>query len=259
MKVTQCNVQKKHTNQENKMKTKKAALTKKIEQATGTALVGSPSAEEIQKHGEMLEAKRKQADVEAKQKAQVVAYCHDIIAGTAKVGQYFLALCKYIREQQLMPKQVSAWLGEQGFHKARISEINKVANAADDVWSEYAASTIGFRKTLELTRGNVVDVVAEVSGTERSEVASAMQELSDTEGAGGGKGDTGGSEPETNVRKIERLCAQILKLAAIEKLRSKKVNILNGYYIQIVKDRNWKAPAGFEPQKTSTVSAEDVQ
>lgn len=244
-------------------KDKKAPLTKAIEKATGTALTGSPTAEEIQKHGEMLKAKMAESEKEAKQKAQVVSYCHEIISGTAKVGQYYLALCKFIREQALMPKQVTAWLSEQGFHKARISEINKVANSADDVWNEYAASTIGFRKTLELTRGNVVDVVAEVSEVDRSEVASSMQELSDAEckGAGGegGGGETGKSEGETNVRKIERLCAQILKLAAIEKLRSKKVNILNGYYVQIVKDKNWKAPAGYKAGEAKTVSAEDTE
>lgn len=78
-----------------------------------------------------------------------------IISQTVKVGEKYLELCEYIRKNSIGPKIVSEQLSALGFHRVRISEINKVANSADEVWEQYRARAIGFKGVLQLTRGSM--------------------------------------------------------------------------------------------------------
>jgi len=83
---------------------------------------------------------------------------HDILLGTLVIGEKYLELCKFIRLNQLAPKQVTAWLLDLGFHKSRAAEINRVAQSSDDIFSAYEARTIGWRGALKMSRGLLKEV-----------------------------------------------------------------------------------------------------
>ena len=53
----------------------------------------------------------------------------EVIKSLAAAGEKYLALCSYIRENDVAPSVVSAQLREKGFSKVTISKINRVAHA----------------------------------------------------------------------------------------------------------------------------------
>jgi len=76
----------------------------------------------------------------------------DIIRKTGEIGGLYLKLIIGIRTNKIAPKLVSFELGALGFRRSRVSEINRVANASDKLFSEFEARVIGFDKALELAR-----------------------------------------------------------------------------------------------------------
>jgi len=83
----------------------------------------------------------------------------DIIDATLQVAEKYLLLAKYVRDHKLPPKQVREVLSYLGFNKVRISEINRVANVPDDMWSEMEVKQMSFRKALDASRGRVREVL----------------------------------------------------------------------------------------------------
>lgn len=78
-----------------------------------------------------------------------------VINALGEVASRYYALCLYIRKTPGLndaPKLVSHELQSMGFKRSRISEIKRVAYAADDVFASYEAKLIGFDKALEMAR-----------------------------------------------------------------------------------------------------------
>jgi hypothetical protein len=75
-----------------------------------------------------------------------------IILKTAEVGKLYLELCLYIRSNKVAPKLISFELARQGFKRSRISEIVRVSQASDRVFSDWQAKRIGFGSALHMSR-----------------------------------------------------------------------------------------------------------
>jgi len=185
-----------------------------------------------------------QSKLQVAHEAMVDKLGREIIVATGEVAGKYLTLCLYIRQHKLGPKEVSVPLTKLGFKRSRISEINRVANAANDVWNDFEAMQIGFKKVLELERGTVVEVVAHELGMEKNELVGAKEENEEhASGSTGEGGNTSGDEKETNARKFERISASLLKLAAEMKLtKGRRVNIGNGFILEVSKDKKFGKP-----------------
>lgn len=148
-------------------------------------------------------------------------------------GEKYLALCMHIRKVQMPPRLVSEELSKLGFVKQRITEINRVAQCGDEVWNEFEARALSFRKVLAIERGSAAENVAG-----KSEAANGG---GDSSGEDGSAGD--GSEPSleerkaTAVEKMARAAKTILHAAADLELRSKQWTIGNGYILKLQKDK----------------------
>ena len=214
----------------------KAEVKKGIHDAAGNFIAPSGTMPEVTK-GAVAVVDEAKLGLKVEQSKFINDIADKIIVGTAQVSKLYYDLCVYIRKNKIAPTAVSHLLGARGFHKVRISEINRVSNAADDVWSDFEAMGIGFRKTLELTRGSVLELAAPELGMEKNELAEAQEEHAQHEGETAGGGGSGDGK-EDDSRKFERLAAAMLKLA--EKLKFRKivrVNIGNGYVLEVSKDK----------------------
>lgn len=97
-------------------------------------------------------------EVVTKQEMEFKRLAQEIVEGTVSLGGRYLALCDFIRANQVSPKDSTKWLLDLGFHKAKASEINRVAQAPDEVYSQLQARTLGWRGVLQLARGNVTEM-----------------------------------------------------------------------------------------------------
>jgi len=113
---------------------------------------------------------------ETEHQKKILTLGREIIEQTVKTGEKYFQLCEYIRKNEVGPREVSASLTELGFHRVTVSKINKVANASDELFSEFAAKTIGFNKVLELARGEVVGSLAKSMGTTVVEIKAEVKE-----------------------------------------------------------------------------------
>jgi len=79
-----------------------------------------------------------------------------IVTKTGELGTLYFDLCMMIRKAPdfFSPKVVAARLSDLGFHRVRISEINRVARADEKVFSQWQARALGFNRVLQLARGN---------------------------------------------------------------------------------------------------------
>lgn len=97
-------------------------------------------------------------DVVTKQELEVKRLAAEIIEGTVKVGEKYLSLCQFIRLNKVEKSNATKWLLDMGFSKPRASEVCRISYAADSVWSDFAAKSIGWRGALQLTRGNIEEM-----------------------------------------------------------------------------------------------------
>lgn len=152
------------------------------------------------------------------QAKQVHALALDIVKATGELAGKYLTLCLYIRSNKVAPRLVSTELGRIGFKRSRISEINRVSNASDKLFSEYQAKMIGFEKCLDLAR-------MEVAGepkllTEGAKVLAAEGSLTDADTAEASKDDEpsgggrAGSGP-TTFEQVTQLADKIIVLAPL--------------------------------------------
>lgn len=222
---------------------------KKVTPAKSALTSGKCSAEELKAHNEKLDAKLASDKLVVQHSAKIRFYAAEIIKKTCETGQVYLDLCNYIRDNLVAPKLVSFELGEMGFNRQVVSRINKVANAADDVYSQFAARLIGFNKTLELARGPVVESLAEEMGTTVIDVKAQVEELeSNQEKAGGSSSGSSSSQGEEAgpidwSDQFEKTAARLMNICALMGMkRPKTVTGNNGYLITIRRNPKWKAP-----------------
>jgi len=86
------------------------------------------------------------------QEARLIELGKEIVVAAGDLAGKYLSLVLFIRANKVGPKIVAARLGELGFNRQRVSEINRVANTADDLFQQYQAKLIGFKGVLELAR-----------------------------------------------------------------------------------------------------------
>jgi len=99
-----------------------------------------------------LPAPRVPTEVESQNEREIRETGEAIIKKSGEVAGLYLSLCLNIRKNAIAPAVVSRILKELGFNRVRISEINRVANAPDDVFTNYQARAIGFNKAIEFAR-----------------------------------------------------------------------------------------------------------
>jgi len=207
----------------------------------------SEQSTEMSNHLAELDAKRASAFLTTQHSTAIKSMGREIITDTVKVGEKYFKLCKYIRDNMVAPKLVSFELTELGFHRVTVSKINKVANSSDDLWSDFAAKTIGFNKVLELARGEVPGSLAKSMGSSVVDVKAQIEELE-----GETKQDEAQGEvvPETDAEleaKREVACnrAAAVLCRACEDMDDKK-RIWNGgkYLVTVTLNRKWKPETG---------------
>lgn len=122
----------------------------------------------------------------------------DIIRKTGEVAGLYLGLCQYIRQNKVAPKLVSFELTKLGFKRSRVSEINRVSQASDKLFTAYQAKAIGFDKCLEMARVEKDGEAPKLTEGARALIGSgelsetdASEALHASEPAAGG----GGSQP----------------------------------------------------------------
>lgn len=161
----------------------------------------------------------------------------EVIAVMVATGDKWLKLCTYIRENQVPQKLVAQELGNKGFSKVQISKINKVANAPEEHWSKFSARTLGFKKVLELTRGNVQKEMAAQSGDKVVDIEAEVKRMEKTEPSSSpATGDSSGTDWEA---KLTSAATNLLRAAAALKLpRQRSIDGKNGYVVVIKKARS---------------------
>lgn len=189
------------------------------------------------------------AKLEKRHVAAIQGCCQKIIDKTVEAGRLYLDLCLYIRKNMVAPKIVSREMQAMGFNRQVVSRVNKVANASDELFSEFQARTIGFNKVLELSRGGVVagSLAAEM-GEDVTDVKAQIEEMESEESD---KSDKELIEPTLEekqsryLKSFETAAAKVLSMAAaLEWKKQKKVVGGNGYVLLVVKDKKWKPVSG---------------
>jgi len=143
------------------------------------------------------------ANIEFQQREQLKAHGVAIAKATIATGLLWLNLCKYIRTNSIPPKVVSGELVALGFAKTRISEVNRVANASDEVWSEYEARGLGFRHALELVRNGKPTPILELAFDEKDRGNFVEAGTEGTPGEGAGEAGTSGAPSEKDQEAID--------------------------------------------------------
>jgi len=78
-------------------------------------------------------------------------------AALQRMGQKYYAFCAQLRAAKMNRRESTLLMKALGFHKQRITEILRVSEVDDAIWSKYANGEIGFKSTLQLGRGTVED------------------------------------------------------------------------------------------------------
>jgi len=185
-------------------------------------------------------------------------YGVEIVRGMLKVGDTYWKLCGYIRTNKVDADVVRKALEPLGFIKQRITEINRVANAPEELWSEYEARALSFRRTLELSRGTVQLLLDKAeSGADANlltrtmvgvEAEEAEAEVSEAESNAGVT-----KEPESATVRKEKMEAVATRLAALADKYSVKQRVFkieNGYVVTVSRAPG-KAPKTVGAPKSS--------
>lgn len=140
--------------------------------------------------GEVMTGKEVAEAEKAKKQAEEIARRGEaVIRATMETGERYLDLCRYIRENQIDPKLVTASLTPLGFARSRISEIKKISYATDELWNEYAARNIGWKGALDLARAEGVKQIAHATDTTVEQAQENLEDADLTPEADGEKGE----------------------------------------------------------------------
>jgi len=74
-------------------------------------------------------------------------------AALHRMGQKYYAFCSQLRAAKMNRRESTLLMKALGFHKQRITEILRVSEVDDAIWSKYADGAIGFKSALQLGRG----------------------------------------------------------------------------------------------------------
>jgi hypothetical protein len=171
----------------------------------------------------------------------LVKHGRNIIEKTIEAGRAYLDMCIYIRENKAAPRLVSHVLSELGFHKTRISEINRVAQLPDAEWNQFAARTIGFRGALQLARGNPVHetLAADAEGRHAQE---DLDKVIDVESE-----SVESNLQSTSEQKEKRAKSAAVGLASVAEFlnwKKRTFNVANGYTVVVSKTKTGRKPPG---------------
>jgi len=185
--------------------------------------------------------------VQSKEEIEFKALAQEIVEDTLKVGQKWFNLCKFIRAHKIGPKDSTKWLLDLGFHKSKASEVNRVAQAPDEVFSQYEARLIGWRGVLQLSRGSLAELKQADVVEEDKELQAALNEveaeLSVEEEAAEEAAKLAESDPEAAAlerkremrKRLVKAGVQLLALAAKLESKPRKWNTGNGYILTLAK------------------------
>lgn len=214
------------------------------------------TAEQLKQHKILLDEKQATQALENRHAAKIQSLCREVIEATIATGKVYLKLCLYIRENMVAPKLVSHEMAEMGFNKQVISRVNKVANASDEVFSQFAASTIGFNKALDMARNPVQEQLAESMGTDVTDIKAQVAEM-EADGSGAVEAEKL-SDPEAVDAKwqkqFENGAAKALSAAAFfQWKKERKIEGGNGYILIVRRDAKWKPPVAPEAVKAENL------
>lgn len=105
-----------------------------------------------------------------------VTKAYDVALGHVELGRKYLILCQDIRDHKIGPAQVALMLSGMGFHKVRISEINKIATVPDELWNKFAARELGMKKVLQIARGSTAVDMLQLDASELKEAGLASSD-----------------------------------------------------------------------------------
>lgn len=207
-------------------------------------------------HKAMLDSKTATSKLENQHDAKVRSYCQKIIEQTTKTGQVYMDLCLYIRQNMVAPKLVSFVMTDMGFNRQVVSRVNKVANAADDVFSAFQARTIGFNKALDLAREPVAKSLADSMGTTVIDVKAEVEKVTDADSKPAPAASADPNAAKTKAENsISKGAAMMMSAAAFLQMKRKKViKGNNGYMVTIQRDPTFKAKSA--PQTNETEGEE---
>ena len=163
---------------------------------------------------------------------------HDAVI---KVGEKYVELCKWIRQKQIAPKLVTEHLLALGFAKSRVSEVNRIAQCADELWNEYEAGKIGRNRILEIARkaGETEDL---------TEVPTIDDEREQGEGAEAPAFVESADEVKKRKIATAQKCAKtILTIAEFLNLRSRTFDCGNGWELKLSKSKKKPAKENEKP------------
>lgn len=201
--------------------------------------------------------------LEQKHSKAIRGCCQVIIDKVVETGRLYLDLCLYIRKNMVSPKLVSTEMSAMGFNRQVISRVNKVANASDELFSQFQARTIGFNKVLELSRGSdvVAGSLAAEMGSDVTDVKAQIAEMEKDE-TSSSSGPVLPASPEDaaakHLKSFEMAAARVLSAAAaLQWKKQKKVVGGNGYVLLVVRDKKWKPVSG-TPENVSKTEAASI-
>jgi len=209
---------------------------------------------------EQAEENRKLAMATAKHTAALQAFGKRIIEKVVETGAVYLELCEYIRTNQVPPKLVSFELTALGMNRQQVSRINTVANASDEVYSQFSARTLGFNKVLDLavaekgTPELVVGALAKSMGQSVIDVKAIIEEHEDEESEAPQLIPPTPEQKEAKfLKQFEQCAAKVLSAAAgLGVQKQRKVVGGNGYVLVVMRDKKWVAPAPAPAPAAST-------
>lgn len=174
---------------------------------------------------------------ESEENISLLAKCGiECIKAEVEKGEKYLTLCEHIRKAQIGPKAVSSVLRELGFRKQRITEINKVSQLNNEMWSALKARTIGFREALEISRGVALPML-ENPETTIEELKATQQEEQDEAASGKAQLKTEEEKKTAKIFAAAVAAKRLLNVAEALNWRSKTYNTGNGWKVVVSKTK----------------------
>jgi len=163
----------------------------------------------------------------------------EIVNATMEVGKKYLNLCSYIRREKVTPKETTQWLLDLGFAKTRASEINRVAQASDEVFSKLEARALGWKGALDLARGKDELKQALIDDKESLGVVIEVesQAIADEESSSEDKKPSAAALLKEYRAALDRHAIAMLKLVASRKgkgVRAEKWDLGSGWKLVLV-------------------------
>lgn len=207
---------------------------------------------------QVAETSKGDVAVVTKNELEFKAIAQEIIELTLKTGEKYFKLVKFIREKQISPRDSSKWLYDLGFHKTRISEIRRIAQAGDEVFNALEARMIGWRGALELSRGEAIDEMKRAKVvTEDKELEAALSEARESitaeleaETSGGDAAEKSAEDKAADKKAVARAnmnkaAVRLLALAELVGVKSPlRWNNGSGFEVIVKAARKGKVPAG---------------